>query len=259
MAMGTDMVMVMEMRRKSNLFTHFLQKRPIRNFDLLEDMTDVHSHYLSGVDDGMNTFDETLDSLSKMLEHRVKNIYFTPHVMTDYSVNTPFFLKKKFEEFKEQMPLDVNIRLAAEYMFDASFSNHMDDELLTMTNGYVLVEMSYFSASPELNNFIYQLQLKNYKPILAHPERYMFMEKEDYKTLKARNVKFQMNLLSLSGVYGRRVYDVAWYLLQEKMYDFCGTDIHNYDFFSKKMMTFKLTNKEFSLVKTLIAKNEHLW
>jgi Capsular polysaccharide biosynthesis protein len=252
-------VMVMEMKKTSNLFAHFLSKSGCRNFELLKDMTDIHSHYLPGVDDGMKTFEETSNAISTMVEYGVKNVYFTPHIMTEYSKNHPVFLRSQLDEFNNAMPKCMNIRLAAEYMFDSSFSTHLENELLVMKDNHILVEMSYLDASPELNNFIYQLQIKDHSPILAHPERYMFMEKDEYYHLKEKGVKFQLNMLSLSGVYGKRVYDVAWYLLQKGMYNYCATDIHNYNSFQKRLTYLKLTNKEFALVKSLIEQNENLW
>ena len=113
--------------------------------------------------------------------------------------------------------------------------------------------------SPELINIIYDLQLKDYIPLLAHPERYVFMDEAEYKSLKEKGCRFQLNLMSLSGQYGGRAYDVAWFLLQNDMYDFVGTDIHHLRVLQHNMGHLKLTVKELDLLHKLIRQNDLLW
>jgi len=256
MAMATDMGM--KMKRKNSLLNIFSKKTNFWDSYLLKGITDIHSHYLPGVDDGMRTFEESIDALYSMREHGVKRVYLTPHVMADYQKNDTNFLKECFAEFQKQAPTGIELMLAAEYMLDASFLRRMEGELLCLKDNHVLIEMSFLSPSPELKNVIYNLQIRGYHPILAHPERYLFMDKNDYGNLKSLGCKYQMNLMSLSGLYGKRPYDVAWYLLEEGLYDFMGTDIHNYRVFQKSMSRLKLTQREIIQIRDLIAQNEQL-
>lgn len=71
-----------------------------------------------------------------------------------------------------------------------------------------------------------RIRNKGYTPILAHPERYLYMKKEDYEALKAQGILFQRNLYSLRGQYGDRVQKRCRQLLKWNMYDFVGTDLH---------------------------------
>ena len=246
------------MTRKSSLFDIFIKKTSFWEINLLKGITDIHSHYLPEVDDGMKTFEESIDALSSMKEHGVKRVYLTPHIVADYPKNNADFLKGQFVEFQKKASTGIELILAAEYMLDASFFLHMEDELLCLKDNHVLIETPFLSPSPELDNAIYNLQVRGYHPILAHPERYLYMDKDDYNSVKSKGCKFQMNLMSLSGLYGKRPYDVAWYLLEKGLYDFTGTDIHNYKVFQKSMSRLKMSKREITLICDLIAQNDQL-
>lgn len=226
---------------------------------LLKGFTDIHTHYLPGVDDGFQQAEDVEVALETMLEWGVSKIYFTPHVMADYPRNKPDYLREQFGQFLREAPAGLELRLAAEYMLDASFYDREKEGLLSLGNRHVLIEMSYLSPSPELINIIYDLQLKEYIPLLAHPERYLFMDEHQYRELKAKGCKYQLNLMSLAGQYGKRAYDVAWYLLQNGLYDFAGTDIHHLRAFRYNMDRLMLTSNEICLLQNLIRQNDLLW
>ncbi len=116
-------------------------------------------------------------------------------------------------------------------MMDEQFSAiiEKDEEILTLKDNLVLVEMSYFSPPINLYDILFQLQLKGYKPVLAHPERYNSYHTnfQNYYKLKRAGCLFQLNLLSLTEQYGKYVQKTAEKLLKENMYDFVGTDTHH--------------------------------
>lgn len=247
------------MKKKNAFFDRFSPKKSFVEAGFLNGLTDIHSHYLPGVDDGFQTVEETVQALSTMVEHGVKRIYFTPHIMADIPKNRPGFLQERFAGFQKEAPAGIELRLAAEYMLDVGFYAQQEEGLLTLGGRHVLIEMSYLSPSLELINVIYDLQLKEYVPLLAHPERYLFMDKAQYSELKAKGCKYQLNLMSLSGQYGRRAQDVAWFLLQNGMYDFVGSDIHRLNVFLHNVNHLKLTLKEQNLLQDLIRQNDLLW
>ena len=78
-----------------------------------------------------------------------------------------------------------------------------------------------------LNNILLRIKAKGYIPVLAHPERYTYMNEKDYWRLKGMNVRFQLNLLSLIGAHGPEVRGKAEWLLKNGYYQLCGTDIHS--------------------------------
>ena len=126
---------------------------------------------------------------------------------------------------------DINIKAAAEYMLDEQFLELIENDqpLLTLNNNLVLVEMSYFSPPINLYDILFQLQLKGYKPVLAHPERYntYHTKYNEFQKLKRAGCLFQLNLLSLTKHYGLGVQKTAEKLLKDNLYDFMGTDTHN--------------------------------
>ena len=93
----------------------------------------------------------------------------------------------------------------------------------------VLVEFSMLTAPMDLQEVLFEMQMQDYQPVLAHPERYTYMgrKKEIFDQLKSSGCLFQLNLLSLSGHYGDTVKELAEYLLKKNYYDFAGTDLHH--------------------------------
>ena len=122
------------------------------------------------------------------------------------------------------------VKASSEYMMDESFIERLQNQpLLTIKDEIVLVEMSYLNPALDLKNILFQLQMKGYTPLLAHPERYLYFHntKKDYTLLKDLGCLFQLNLLSTIGYYGKPVADAADYLLSNNLIDFVGSDIHH--------------------------------
>ncbi len=204
---------------------------------ILCEMTDYHSHILPGVDDGVKTMDESLQILAEMKRQGVRKVWFTPHIMEDIP-NTNAGLKERFQELKEkfQKPEDaycgtVELNLAAEYMMDNLFTERLEaDDLLPIYEGYkqyLLVETSCFNPPMNLLSILKHIQSKGYRPLLAHPERYLYMNMSDYRALKHEGISFQLNLPSLTGIYGVHAQKKAASLLSAGMYDLTGTDMHS--------------------------------
>lgn len=131
---------------------------------------------------------------------------------------------------KQKYQGKVELALAAEYMLDNLFEERLEkDDLLPLEEGkrYLLVETSYFSPPMGLLSILQRTQKKGYYPLLAHPERYEYMQKKDYKILKEEHISFQLNVPSLIGRYGRHVQEKAEVLLKAGMYDRTGCDIHS--------------------------------
>ena len=142
-------------------------------------------------------------------------------------------------------------------MLDEQFPNILEEgDLLTLKDNLVLVEMSYFSPPINLFEILFQLQLKGYKPILAHPERYNSYHNDFrmYQKLKNAGCLFQLNLLSLTEHYGKYVQKTSEKLLKENMYDFVGTDAHHLNHL--KLLQKVGTNRNLKNLKQLINKNQ---
>lgn len=194
-------------------------------------MTDSHSHILPGVDDGVRDAAVSLSILHHFENLGITDVWFTPHIMEDVP-NTTEDLKARFERFKTEYSGPVRLHLAAEYMMDANFEQRLASrDILEHGAGRVLVETSYLEPPMGLDSILFNIQAAGYTPILAHPERYLYMDIKKYPELRERGILFQMNWGSLGGMYGSRVQQRAFYLLKEGMYDMSGSDIHSRSFY----------------------------
>lgn len=241
------------------MFSIFNHRRHIIETGLLADSADIHSHLLPGVDDGIQSAADSKAAFNGLHEMGVSRFYLTPHVMSDLS-NTRASLEQRFGEFRPSIPEGLTVKLAAEYMLDAGFAAHMEEGLLTM--GYdrqVLVETSYLSPPPDLMKMLYELTLRDYTPIIAHPERYVYMMPHDYERLKAKGYRFQLNYLSLAGFYGKPVYVKAHDLLKSRMYDYTGSDFHNLEKHRWGLSHLELTKSETEILRELFANNKFLF
>ncbi|WP_199830408.1 tyrosine-protein phosphatase [Parabacteroides bouchesdurhonensis] len=224
---------------------------------------DVHTHILPCVDDGVSSVKEALELLSFLKERGVERLFFTPHVMADYPRNNASYLNERLRSFMELYMEHTpdkypEIRLAAEYMLDEEFYFHLDKGLLTYDGIHALVEMSCLQRPMGLEEMLYKIQLYNYVPVLAHPERYLFLSQSDFIYLKELGCRFQLNLFSLQGLYGASVKENAERLLGNGLYDFVGSDIHSANSTSL-YENFFLKRKSGLLVKDLMEKNEVLF
>ncbi|MGY0407956.1 MAG: tyrosine-protein phosphatase [Polaribacter sp.] len=214
----------------------FFKKKEMPLTEFFSDtFVDIHSHLLPGIDDGAKDIDNSIDLLLKMYSYGIRNFITTPHVLGDVYPNSSKTIKDKLEEvrtaLKKKEIYDIKINAAAEYMMDEQFSKRLEnDDILPLKDKYLLVEISYFNAPINLYEILFNIQLKGYKPVLAHPERYNFYHNdiENYYKLKKAGCLFQLNLLSLTEQYGKNVQKISYQLLKLNMYDFVGTDTHHH-------------------------------
>lgn len=217
----------------------FRKRIPLKDSGIFEGVTDWHSHILPGVDDGVQTMDEALEILHMYEELGVKSVWLTPHIMEDIP-NTTAHLRERCAELQAAYTGNVELHLAAENMLDNLFEERLEkNDLLPLgENGdLLLVETSYFNPPMGLNNILLRIKAKGYHPVLAHPERYVYMGESEYRQLKEMGVKFQLNLPSIAGMYGDRAKKKAMWLLSEKSIDCTGTDIHHDDMLQKFICT----------------------
>ena len=212
----------------------FSKKRiPLTDF-FTNSFVDIHSHLLPGIDDGAKDIDTSIALILKMASYGIKNFITTPHVLGNVYPNSTAVIKEKLvvvqKELKKREIKGISIQAAAEYMLDEEFSALLEQkDILVLKDNYILVEMSYFSAPINLYEVLFKIQLKGYKPVLAHPERYNFYHSDfkSYYKLKQAGCLFQLNLLSLTDQYGKGVQKISEKLLKENLYDFVGTDTHH--------------------------------
>ncbi|MDO4949744.1 MAG: hypothetical protein Q4E55_06210, partial [Bacteroidales bacterium] len=103
------------------------------------------------------------------------------------------------------------------------------EELLQMEPGKVLIEMSYYYISPIIEKAIFNLMMAGITPIIAHPERYVYLADSlsSFDRYHDMGATFQLNLLSLSGVYGPASMRILDYIKRKGWYSYLGSDAHS--------------------------------
>lgn len=206
----------------------WFNRPPRKHLGSLSDGVDWHSHILPGIDDGVTTVDEALEILRFYEANGVREVWLTPHIMEDIP-NTTTALRAKFEELKAIYEGNIRLRLGAEYMLDSLFDERLaEGDLLTigLSGNRILIETSYFNRPIGMDDTINRVIQKGYIPVLAHPERYVYMDKDNYKRLKLKGVEFQMNILSQNNFYGKEARRKSLWLEKQGWYNYSGTDIH---------------------------------
>lgn len=209
----------------------FRKKQTLEESGFFRGFTDWHSHILPGVDDGVQTMEEALQILAEYERLGVKEVWLTPHIMEDIP-NTTQHLRERFKELQAAYKGNVILHLAAENMLDNLFEERLEkDALLPIgkKGDHLLVETSYFNPPVGFHEILQRIKAEGYYPILAHPERYLYMDEDDYQRLRSMNVKFQLNLFSLTGMYGKEAKKKAVHLQKRGMYECIGTDMHRID------------------------------
>lgn len=216
--------------------------------------TDMHSHLLPGLDDGVPSLDEALEVIEALGRLGYRRVITTPHVMSERYLNDSKTILEKAGEVKEAVRkagIPVEFSAAAEYFIDDHFGELLEkDDLLPLDGSrLILVEMSFLHAPLSLQKYMFDLQTRGYKPVLAHPERYPYYHNrlEEYKALKEMGCRFQVNMLSITGHYGLDIQQSAELLLRHKMVDFLGSDIHR----ARQAQTVRAALRSGHLEKTL--------
>jgi protein-tyrosine phosphatase len=194
----------------------------------------MHSHLIPGIDDGAPDQETSLQLITGLMDLGYKKIITTPHVNGDVFRNTPAIIgdgQAAVRRALQREGIIVEFRAAAEYLMDDEFTKTLltDGSFLTLKDNLILVELSFVVAALNLKDMLFQLQLKGYQPVLAHPERYLYFagNKAWYDQLRDSGCYFQLNLLSFAGHYGREARDLALYLVKKGYVEFLGTDLHH--------------------------------
>ena len=229
--------------------------------DLIPDnYIDIHSHLLPGIDDGAQTFEDSLRLIKALQGFGTTQIITTPHIFQNFWENNNQNITANEEVTRKELNknnIHIPFRAAAEYMMDDSFVKlFQSGPLLTLKNNYVLVEMSYINAPIQLYSILFDLQVAGYIPVLAHPERYVFYHHnfEEYNKLINAGCLLQLNLLAIVGYYGEGIAKIAEKLLQNGMYSFVGSDVHHNNHIAAFEQKIKL--KDPTPLKEVIANNE---
>ena len=213
-----------------SFFSKLNQSNKPASFQHVE--VDIHAHWLTGVDDGADSLETSIALIRGLLELGFRKLIATPHIMLEHYPNQPKKLRQVFQatsDYIRSQGINVELELAAEYMLDEGFLDQLDSrDVLSIGDRYLLVEFPMHKPFPLAGKFIERILESGYTPVLAHPERYSYYRRDiaTFKELINQGALLQLNLLSLSGHYGKEVANWGRHLLEDRLYHFVGSDLH---------------------------------
>ncbi len=194
--------------------------------------TDIHSHVVPGIDDGSPSLERSVELVGKMKGWGLEKLIVTPHVTQDTFENTPEIISEAYGALRsglDEAGIAIETDYSAEYRIDEMFVEQLEAGQVRRLHGdFLLVENSYIQEPYNIDEILFQISMKGFRPILAHPERYMYYydKTERYDELHGKGILFQVNLLSLAGYYGKEPKKIAEMLIDKGYVDFLGTDLH---------------------------------
>src|SRR5688572_4983731 len=188
----------------------FFGKKKTSSIDLSWLGADMHSHLIPGIDDGAPDIATSLELIKGLQQLGYKKLITTPHILWEVYPNTTEIITQGLASLKKAMAdegITIELHAAAEYFIDEYFEENLKKKipLLPISGNMVLVEFSMITAPMDLQQVLFEMQIQNYQPVIAHPERYIYLtqSKQFFDELKDAGCLFQLNLLSLTGYYGK--------------------------------------------------------
>jgi protein-tyrosine phosphatase len=217
----------------------FWGKKESGTFDYSLLGADMHSHLIPGIDDGSPDLETSVQLINGLTQLGFKKLITTPHIMQDMYPNSREEVLRGFDLLQQHLDMlgiNVEVKPAAEYFLDDNVKKLLTDKepLLTIHDNLVLVEFSMASEPIDLREILFEMQMQDYQPVIAHPERYAYHErnKDFFEELKISGLYFQLNIMSLAGAYGKSATELARYFIKHEYYELVGTDLHNLQQFS---------------------------
>lgn len=205
-------------------------------------MIDLHSHLLPAIDDGVDTFEESVEILQELAAHGITEIFLTPHYIEETIYNSPRadnlkLLGELKKAIKEETSLDLKLHLGNEIYITKDISRLLKNKTLSSLNDskYLLVELPMSGLFEGYEDIFRDLKTEGYQIILAHPERYISVQKDSklLERLKSLGVLFQANLGSIIGQYGRHAQKTVKKMAKKDLIFCFGTDVHHLRDFSE--------------------------
>ena len=214
----------------------FLKHKPKKARPIFESLgTDMHCHLVPTVDDGSKSEDETYLCLSTMKDAGYNKVICTPHFQYPRFPNDEEDIKTRYDFLRKSLTdkeLDgISFAgIGGEYRVDAGFPDRVKaGQFLLVAGRYLLCEFSLHQQLMGLDETLFDLQMKGYEIVLAHPERYPYYSAQSHRLehFKEMGIYFQVNVLSLSGFYGESPRNKAFEMIENGWVEFLGTDMHN--------------------------------
>lgn len=215
------------------MFNWFRKKAPQAGSALY---CDIHSHLLPGLDDGVQSFEQAEVIIERFRRLGYTRLITTPHIISDLYRNTPESILGKLAELRQYLQeknIPMAIDAAAEYYLDEALFDMLRKNIPLLTFGtdlkYLLFETNFLNEPFTLKDFIFQATSQGYTLVMAHPERYAYLQNamDKAEDLINRGVLFQVNISSLTGYYSKGAQVMATKLIDKGWVHFLGSDCHH--------------------------------
>lgn len=198
-------------------------------------MVDVHSHILPALDDGSRSMEESLEMLRIAYEEGIRTMIATPHNMPGKGCPDRAKVEKRLSELRTRASaegIEMKLLLGTEYFYRSDLLEEFEEgKVITMDNThFVLIEFDPGVNRTYAKNAVRELMALEYRPIIAHVERYpALMEKrsEAVKELRTMGALIQINAGSVVGNLGFRTKQQVKSLLERGLVDLIGSDAHS--------------------------------
>lgn len=200
-------------------------------------MIDIHSHILNEIDDGARSLEESITIIKKLEAIGFTHVVATPHYITGsrYLCNNYEKQEKleKLEELLKKENVSMQLYLGQEIFMDANIISLIKKQEITSINGshYLLIELPVSRPMHEMMELLFFFRSKNYIPIIAHPERYLYLQENHEMILEFLKMGclFQGNFSNIIGKYGTHARKLFLYMLKKNYYHFLASDVHHED------------------------------
>lgn len=198
-------------------------------------MIDLHCHILPGVDDGSKNMEETISILKKATENGFDTICFTPHYVEPNYLNNKtqnYEILKQVKKRVEEEMIQVQLLLGNEIFIHENMNKLLQSKMISTLadSNYVLIELPMYQELPQevVQKMLDSVKEKGFKVIIAHPERYTYIQKKPKMILEyfGEDVIFQGNYASIIGAYGKDAQKAIKKLLKDKIIHYLATDVH---------------------------------
>ena len=197
-------------------------------------IVDIHSHIIPGIDDGSKNMEMTLEMIRNAEKEGIKEMVATPHYLLEYGEATIIDVKNHVKEINmllENEKIDVKIYSGQEvYFTEKIIEDYLEGNIGTINDSrYMLIEFPMDKFDENTFDILYELQVRDIVPIIAHPERYkFFIEKPSLiNEFINQGYLFQVNAGSIEGKFGQNVKKTTDLFLTNNIYNFIGSDAHN--------------------------------
>jgi protein-tyrosine phosphatase len=195
-------------------------------------MIDIHSHIIPNIDDGSQDLDQSLEQLKSMEAGGMQEVFLTSHYFRGhYHYSRAEYDAKKdaLTQAAREAGIGLKLHSGFEIFIQPGIVEDIREKQLTMGDStYVLVESELNGLPTDFYDNIYPLLRAGYRPILAHAERYVSIMKKPARAreLNDRNIYVQTNAGALVGLYGEKVRQTAWTLIENGWTHFVASDDH---------------------------------